>query len=176
MNRSVVVVIFLGVILAGCGSGGSSGSGGAGGAAGQAATGGQSGAGGAGGGAGGLACAGGAPAGAACGIDSLGTELANCTCPLPSAWTALGGECGDAACAIEGGPCSPQGYASSASAPAGGTVLDGQPCVMNGNVCFTAEASGSYGCVCASTPSGDFVMRCGPVNEWFSNNGTPTTY
>jgi hypothetical protein len=120
----------------------------------------------------------------ACGIDSLGEQTctctshkyASCTCPLPPAWTALGGECGDSACLTVGGPCSPQGYASSAGAPQGATVLDGQPCVMNGNVCFTAETDGKHGCVCASDPSGDFVMRCGLVNGWFSNNGMATTY
>src|SRR6185312_9890641 len=104
--------------------------------------GGQLGAGGAGGG-----CVGGACGGNTCGIDSLSHESCacqngkptNCTCPLPSSWTALGGECGDAACATEGGPCSPQGYSSAATATKGGIVLDGQPCVMNGNVCFTGE-------------------------------------
>ena len=136
--------------------------------------------------------AGGCTAGAACtqactvgcGIGQLGQATCacdnhvygSCTCPQPAAWTALGGACGDSACATEGGPCSPQGYASSAGAPSGATVLDGQPCVMNGNVCFTAEPDGQHGCVCASDPSGDFVMRCGPVEGWFSNNGMPTTY
>jgi len=120
----------------------------------------------------------------ACGIDSPGEQTCTCTShkyascasPLPSAWTALGGECGDSACLTVGGPCSPQGYASSAEAPQGATVLDGQPCVMNGNVCLTAETDGKHGCVCASDPSGDFVMRCGLVNGRFSNNGMPTTY
>jgi hypothetical protein len=119
-----------------------------------------------------------------CGIAGLGQTMCvtmngdclSCTCPQPAVWTALGGECGDSACATEGGPCSPQGYASAASAPSGATVLDGQPCVMNGNVCFTAESDGGHGCVCASDPSGDFVMRCGLVDGWFSNNGMPTTY
>ena len=119
-----------------------------------------------------------------CGIDQLGQatctctshKYASCTCPRPAVWTALGGECGDSACFTEGGPCSPQGYASSTGAPKGATVLDGQPCVMNGNVCFTAESDGKHGCVCASDPSGDFVMRCGLVEGWFSNNGMQTTY
>jgi hypothetical protein len=48
--------------------------------------------------------------------------------------------------------------------------------VVNGDGCFTAEADGAHGCVCASTPSGDFVLRCGPVNGWFTNNGMATTY
>jgi hypothetical protein len=121
-----------------------------------------------------------------CGIDSLGQQTctcssankkySTCSCPRPSTWTALGGECGDSKCLTAGGPCSPQGYASSAGAPAGANILDGQGCVMNGNVCFTAEADGLRGCVCASEPSGDFVMRCGLVSGWFTNNGTPTTY
>jgi hypothetical protein len=63
-----------------------------------------------------------------------------------------------------------------AGAPAGAMVLDGQGCVMNGNVCFTAEADGIHGCVCASDPSGDFVMRCGLVEGWFTDNGMPTSY
>ncbi len=119
-----------------------------------------------------------------CGIDSLGAETctctnkkyATCTCPRPATWTALGGECGDSSCMTVGGPCSPQGYASATGAPQGANILDGQDCVMNGNVCFTAEAGGTHGCVCASLPSGDFVMRCGLVNGWFTNNGMPTTY
>lgn len=119
-----------------------------------------------------------------CGIDSLGQQTctcanhkySGCSCPRPTAWTALGGECGDSACLTAGGPCSPQGYSSSTSAPQGAAILDGQPCVMNGNVCFTAESDGKHGCVCASDPSGDFVMRCGLVNGWFSNNGLQTTY
>jgi hypothetical protein len=119
-----------------------------------------------------------------CGIDQLGAatctcsghKYTSCTCPQPASWTALGGECGDSACLTEGGPCSPQGYASSAGAPSGAAVLEGQPCVMNGNVCFTAESDGKHGCVCASDPSGDFVMRCGLVEGWFTNNGTQTTY
>jgi hypothetical protein len=119
-----------------------------------------------------------------CGIDLLGQatctcsnhKYASCSCPLPATWTALGGECGDSACFTEGGPCSPQGYASAAGAPKGATVLEGQPCVMNGNVCFTAESDGKHGCVCASDPSGDFVLRCGLVEGWFSNNGMQTTY
>ena len=119
-----------------------------------------------------------------CGIDSLGEETCTCTdkkyatcaCPRPSSWTALGGECGDSSCMTAGGPCSPQGYASATGAPQGANILDGQDCVMNGNVCFTAEAGDTHGCVCASLPSGDFVMRCGPVNGWFTNNGVPTTY
>jgi hypothetical protein len=119
-----------------------------------------------------------------CGIDSLGQQTCtcsdkkytSCSCPLPATWTALGGECGDSSCATEGGPCSPQGYASSAGAPKGANVLEGQPCVMNGNVCFTAESDGKHGCVCASDPSGDFAMRCGLVEGWFSNNGMSTTY
>jgi hypothetical protein len=122
--------------------------------------------------------------GVGCGIDSLSQAtctcndhgVASCTCPRPAAWTALGGECGDSACLTEGGPCSPQGYASSVGAPSGATVLEGQPCVMNGNVCFTAESDGKHGCVCASDPSGDFVMRCGLIEGWFSNNGMQTTY
>ncbi len=101
-----------------------------------------------------------------CGIDLLGQgtcscssdKYAICTCPRPATWTALGGECGDSSCLTEGGPCSPQGYASSAGAPQGATILEGQPCVMNGNVCFSAESDGKHGCVCASDPSGDFVM------------------
>jgi hypothetical protein len=119
-----------------------------------------------------------------CGIDSLGQErctcsgnkYTTCTCPVPATWTALGGECGDSACQTAGGPCSPQGYASAAGAPQGATVLEGQSCVMNGNVCFTAESDGEHGCVCASDPSGYFVMHCGLVEGWFSNNGSPTTY
>ncbi|HVZ89701.1 MAG TPA: hypothetical protein VHG72_22250 [Polyangia bacterium] len=47
---------------------------------------------------------------------------------------------------------------------------------MNGNVCFTAETDGKHGCVCASDPSGDFVMQCGLVEGWFTNNGMPTNY
>ena len=120
----------------------------------------------------------------ACGIDQVGQatctcgshKYATCTCPRPAVWTALGGECGDSACLTVGGPCSPQGYASSTGAPKGAIVLDGQPCVMNGNVCFTAESDGKHGCVCASDPSGDFVMHCGLVEGWFSDNGMQTTY
>lgn len=119
-----------------------------------------------------------------CGIDSQGQETCPCSnnkytacaCPLPATWNALGGECGDSACLTQGGPCSPQGYASAAGAPTGATVLEGQPCVMNGNVCFTEESDGKHGCVCASDPSGDFVMRCGLVEGWFTNNGMTTTY
>jgi hypothetical protein len=122
----------------------------------------------------------------ACGIDALGQQTCTCStaskkystcaCPRPATWTTIGGECGDSKCLTAGGPCSPQGYASATGAPAGANILDGQDCVMNGNVCFTAEADGAHGCVCASTPSGDFVMRCGLVNAWFTNNGTATTY
>ena len=119
-----------------------------------------------------------------CGIDLLGQatcscsnhKYASCTCPRPATWTALGGECGDSSCLTDGGPCSPQGYASSVGAPQAATILEGQPCVMNGNVCFTAESDGKHGCVCVSDPSGDFVMRCGLVEGWFSNNGMQTTY
>jgi hypothetical protein len=185
VKHSAVIGVFLGAVLSACGATTSSGTGGKGGAAGQGGNAGGGGAPGTGGASGGgNGCSGGASGAGSCGIDSLGQEscacqngkVVNCACPRPATWTALGGECGDAACATEGGPCSPQGYASSATAPKGGAVLDGQPCVMNGNVCFTAEAGASYGCVCASTPSGDFVMRCGPVNGWFTDNGTPTTY
>ena len=119
-----------------------------------------------------------------CGIQSWGTETCSCkngsystcTCPVPPSWSALNGICGDSECLTAGGPCSPQGYASDAGAPAKAVVLDGADCVMNGNVCFTAEADGMHGCVCASTPSGDFTMRCGLVNGWFSNDHMTTEY
>ena len=156
MRRTgLVCALLFGAIAEGCSSGGSSG--------GQNPT-----------------CSAGVP----CGIAELSETICitmngdclSCTCPQPAAWTALGGACGDSACATAGGPCSPQGYASAGAAPSGATVLDGQPCVMNGNVCFTAEADGIHGCVCASDPSGDFVMRCGLVEGWFTDNGMPTSY
>jgi len=124
---------------------------------------------------GGAAPANAGPPDAGCGIDSLGQETCactgkvctNCTCPRPATWTALGGECGDSACLIEGGLCSPAGSAAS---------LQGQACVMNGNVCFSSDSDGKHGCVCASDPSGDFVMRCGLVEGWFTDNGQSTMY
>jgi hypothetical protein len=119
-----------------------------------------------------------------CGIADLGTQTCTCTqgkysacaCPIPDTWSTLGGICGDSACLTSGGPCAPQGYASAAGAPAHANVLNGATCYQNGNVCFTAEADGKHGCLCASTASGDFVMECGLVNGWFTNTGMATEY
>jgi hypothetical protein len=118
------------------------------------------------------------------GLDSSGTQTCTCksgkysacTAPRPASWDTLGGECGDSMCETSGGPCSPDGYATTATAPKGGKVLDGMPCVQNGAVCFTEESGGLYGCLCASTDTGDFFMRCGLVNGWFTNNGQPTMW
>ncbi len=113
----------------------------------------------------------------ACGIDELGSKIcvcptpglpyANCTC-LPPAGMPAG---------LQGGPCSPQGYASvtvPATAPAGSISLRGMPCRALDLVCFTAEstASSERGCICMA----DGLMHCGSVSHWFVNSGVPVKW
>jgi hypothetical protein len=112
-----------------------------------------------------------------CGIDAAGIKT--CVCPIP------GLAYSNCACVpppnfpsgLQGGPCSPQGYASvtvPATAPAGAISLRGMPCRAVNLVCFTAEstATSERGCICMP----DGVMHCGTVNHWFANNGAPTSW
>ena len=113
----------------------------------------------------------------ACGIDSIGSRF--CTCPMPGLPYA------NCTCAppagfplgLEGGPCSPQGYASTtppAGAPDGVFSLRGMPCRAVNLVCFTAESTvaSERGCICMA----DGLMHCGNVNHWFTNNGVATAW
>lgn len=107
-----------------------------------------------------------------CGIDLAGVKT--CTCPLP------GQPYSNCAClppvnfpsGLTGGSCSPQGYSGAVpgTAPAGSISLEGVPCTRINNVCFTAEStpSSERGCICLR----DGTMHCGPVNHWFTNDGS----
>ncbi len=112
-----------------------------------------------------------------CGIDLLG--LRTCTCPTP------GLPYSNCNCAppaafpfgLQGGPCSPQGYASTMvppGAPAGSISLRGLPCRALNLVCFTLESTptSERGCICMA----DGVMHCGSVNHWFVNDAVPTAW
>jgi hypothetical protein len=112
----------------------------------------------------------------ACGIDLLGAKI--CTCQAP------GFPYTNCTCApppslppgLQGGPCSPQGYAGAvpAVAPAGSISLRGMPCRQLNLVCFTAESTptSERGCICMA----DGVMHCGAVNHWFLNDGVATDW
>jgi hypothetical protein len=112
-----------------------------------------------------------------CGIDQLGSRTctcqnpglpySNCTCAPPANFPA----------GLQGGPCSPQGYAASqvpVGAPAGVFSLRGMPCRARNLVCFSADSTptSERGCICMD----DGVMHCGSVNHWFVNDGVPTAW
>ncbi len=112
-----------------------------------------------------------------CGIDALGTKF--CACPTPGL-TYTNCTCAPPAgfpLGLQGGPCSPQGYASAVvplTAPAGSISLRGLPCRAPNLVCFTAEstAASERGCICLA----DGVMHCGSVSHWWVNNNVPTQW
>jgi hypothetical protein len=113
----------------------------------------------------------------ACGIDASGTKI--CSCPnagLPYSNCVCAPPVGFPS-GLQGGPCNPQGYASTAvpvTAPAGAISLRGRPCRAVNLVCFTAEstAASERGCICLA----DGLMHCGSVSHWFVNDGVPADW
>jgi len=112
-----------------------------------------------------------------CGIDALGARTctclepglpySNCTCAPPA----------NIPPGLQGGPCSPQGYASTTpppTAPPGTFSLRGMPCRALNLVCFTSESTSTSerGCICMA----DGLMHCGSVNHWFANDGVTTAW